>query len=145
MSAPIPKELEVAYLDSESWDGRMHDRFRWLREHDPVHWSDKDGIWLVTRYRDVEWVSKHQDPFSSAQGVRPSTPTKIGLIDEGEPHHGQPNLHDRCVQLHPAANHRPNHGQLRPNLLFQVDLDLFHVCRGAHHKANAIYLGGGAG
>jgi cytochrome P450 family 142 subfamily A polypeptide 1 len=67
----------------------MPARLRWLRENDPVHWSEKDGLWLVTRFADVAFVSKRQDLFTSAEGVRPGNPVKIGLIDEAEPRHGQ--------------------------------------------------------
>jgi cytochrome P450 family 142 subfamily A polypeptide 1 len=66
----------------------MRERFRWLREHDPVYWSEKDRLWVVTKHDDVEYVSKHQEVFTSAEGVRP-LPLKIGLIDEAEPRHGQ--------------------------------------------------------
>ena len=27
--------------------------YAWLREHDPVHWSESLGGWLITRYEDV--------------------------------------------------------------------------------------------
>ena len=82
-------DVDVAYLGSENWDGRMIERLRWLREHDPVHWSAKDDLFLVTKYEDVAFVSKHQELFTSALGVRPSNPAKIGLIDEAEPRHTQ--------------------------------------------------------
>ncbi len=80
-------EIDVAYLGSENWDAQMTERLRWLRENDPVHWSEPDDLWLVTKYEDVVYASKHQEIFSSALGVRPSNPAKIGLIDEGEPRH----------------------------------------------------------
>ncbi len=82
-------DVNVEYLASASWNGDMPARLRWLRENDPVHWSEKDGLWLVTRFADVSYVSKHQELFSSAEGVRPGNAIKIGLIDEGEPRHGQ--------------------------------------------------------
>ena len=82
-------DLDISYLASESWDSSMAERTRWLREHDPVHWCEKDGLWVVTRFEDVAYVSKHQDLFTSAQGVRPNNPVQLGLIDEGEPHHTQ--------------------------------------------------------
>jgi cytochrome P450 family 142 subfamily A polypeptide 1 len=82
-------DVDVEYLGSASWDERMPERLRWLREHDPVRWSERDGLWLVTKYHDVASVSKDQDTFTSAQGVRPGNPAKIGLIDEGEPRHTQ--------------------------------------------------------
>jgi cytochrome P450 family 142 subfamily A polypeptide 1 len=37
----------------------------------------------------VSYVSKHQELFTSEHGVRPRNPAKLGLIDEGEPRHGQ--------------------------------------------------------
>jgi cytochrome P450 family 142 subfamily A polypeptide 1 len=83
----VSPDVDVAYTASESWDGRMLDRLRWLRENDPVYWSEKDRCWVVTRYEDVAWVSKHQELFTSALGVRPNSGVRIGLIDEGEPRH----------------------------------------------------------
>ena len=80
--------MEVSLLDSKSWDESMPEHLRWLRENDPVHWSEIDGLWVVSRYEDVSYVSKHQELFTSAEGVRPTLPVKIGLIDEGEPRHG---------------------------------------------------------
>ena len=82
-------DVDVPYLASSSWDARMHDRLRWLRENAPVRWSEADGLWLVTRFADVTYVSKHQEIFTSAEGVRPGYGVKIGLIDEAEPRHGQ--------------------------------------------------------
>ena len=80
-------DVDVSYLAPESWDEQMPERFRWLRENDPVRWSEPDGLWLVSRFEDVAYVSKHQELFTSAHGVRPGTPAKIGLIDEAEPRH----------------------------------------------------------
>ena len=82
-------DVRVPYLQPESWDSTMPERLRWLRENEPVYWSEPDNLWVLTKYADVENVSKHQEIFTSAQGVRPGTPAKIGLIDEGEPRHAQ--------------------------------------------------------
>jgi cytochrome P450 family 142 subfamily A polypeptide 1 len=82
-------DLDISFMASENWDARMPERTRWLREHDPVHWSEKDQLWVLTRFEDVSYVSKHQDLFTSAHGVRANNPVNIGLIDEGEPHHGE--------------------------------------------------------
>lgn len=80
-------DVKVAYLDSRNWDASMHDRMRWLRCNDPVHWSEPDQLWVLTRYADISAVSKDQDLFTSAHGVRPGNPTKLSLIDEAEPRH----------------------------------------------------------
>ena len=82
-------DVDISYIDSTNWvEADMRERFRWLRENDPIYWSEKDELWVVTRHDDVEYISKHQEIFTSAHGVRPMD-VKIGLIDEGEPRHGQ--------------------------------------------------------
>jgi cytochrome P450 family 142 subfamily A polypeptide 1 len=82
--------VDVPYLASETWiESDMRERFRWLRNNDPVHWSEKDQIWIVTRFEDVAYCSKHQELFTSAEGVLEGLPVKLGLIDEAEPRHTQ--------------------------------------------------------
>jgi len=80
-------DVNVAFLDPATWDASVHERMRWLRRNDPVHWSEKDGCWIVSKYEDVAHVSKDQGLFSSAHGVRLGNAPRIGLIDEGEPRH----------------------------------------------------------
>ncbi|MAG30996.1 MAG: hypothetical protein CL908_08910 [Deltaproteobacteria bacterium] len=83
-------DIDIAYLDSKNWiDEEMHERFRWLRQHDPIHWSEKDDVWVISRFEDVARISKDQKLFTSGQGVRPGLDVKLGLIDEEEPRHGQ--------------------------------------------------------
>jgi cytochrome P450 family 142 subfamily A polypeptide 1 len=82
-------DVNVEFLTAKTWDEAMPERMRWLRENDPVHWSEKDQLWLVAKFDDVTAVSKDQDLFTSAQGVRPGNPAKLGLIDEAEPRHSQ--------------------------------------------------------
>jgi cytochrome P450 family 142 subfamily A polypeptide 1 len=82
--------VDVNYLDSNTWvEQDMRERFRWLRENDPVYWSEKDQVWVITKYEDVVFCSKHQELFTSAEGVLAGNPVKLGLIDEGEPRHAQ--------------------------------------------------------
>jgi len=81
-------DIDVPYLAAPSWDPRMKDRLRWLQDNEPVYWSEADGLWVVTRFADISYVSKHQELFTSAEGVRPALGTKLGLIDEAEPRHG---------------------------------------------------------
>ena len=83
-------DLDVAFTDSKNWiESDMRPRMAWLRHNSPVHWSETDQLWLISKFEDVSYVSKHQEIFTSGLGVRPSTDTKIGLIDEEEPRHGQ--------------------------------------------------------
>jgi cytochrome P450 family 142 subfamily A polypeptide 1 len=82
-------DANVAFLDPATWDASIHERMRWLRRNDPVHWSEKDGCWILSKYADVALVSKDQALFTSAFGVRLGNAPKIGLIDEAEPRHGK--------------------------------------------------------
>ena len=82
-------EIQTEFLASVSWDETMPERLRWLRRHEPVHWSEKDQLWVVTRFEHVVEVSKDQDRFTSAEGTRPNNPVRLALIDEGEPRHGE--------------------------------------------------------
>lgn len=36
-----------------------------LRDADPVHWNEKYELWLVTRYDDLVWLTRHPELFSS--------------------------------------------------------------------------------
>jgi len=82
-------DVQVDFLASTTWDDTMAERMRWLREHDPVHWSEVNQLWVVSRYADVAYVSMHHKIFCSGHGVRPGNPTRIGLIDEDDPRHTQ--------------------------------------------------------
>lgn len=66
-------------------DGIPHDWFRWLREHDPVFWHAEPpesgpGFWAVTRYREVQQVSRDPATFSAwRQGVFLPDPDDVSL------------------------------------------------------------------
>jgi len=37
-----------------------------IRSVDPVHWNEKYNLWVLTRYEDVVWCTRHNELFSSA-------------------------------------------------------------------------------
>jgi cytochrome P450 family 142 subfamily A polypeptide 1 len=83
-------EIDVDFSHSSSWNHEMQDRMRWIRENEPVFWSEKTNCFIVSRYDDVVTVSKDNKLFCSGQGVLPDPRiTNIGMIDEDEPHHGE--------------------------------------------------------
>ncbi|MBJ22281.1 MAG: hypothetical protein CL933_22960 [Deltaproteobacteria bacterium] len=41
---------------------------RWLRDHDPVHWDERNGFWLLTRYDDVRRLAKDNERFTNGPG-----------------------------------------------------------------------------
>jgi cytochrome P450 family 142 subfamily A polypeptide 1 len=88
-SNPRGIDLNVDYLEADAWDETMRDRMRWLRENDPVHWSERSRLWVVSKFEDVNYVSKNHQLFCSGGGVRPGSAVKLPLIDEDEPRHTQ--------------------------------------------------------
>jgi len=79
----------IDILDAQNWGPDMHERFRWLRDNDPVHWDAKNAIWAIAKHADVTYVSKHHEIFCSGEGTRPNMPTKLSIVDMDEPRHGQ--------------------------------------------------------
>ena len=52
--------------------GNFHAAFTALRREDPVHWNreaDGPGFWALTKYEDVEYVSKNPGLFGSAREI----------------------------------------------------------------------------
>lgn len=46
-----------------------YEEYRWLRDEHPLYYSERYGIYAVSRYDDVRTVSRDWETFSSAQGV----------------------------------------------------------------------------
>ena len=54
-----------------------------LRDEDPVHWNELYELWVITRYDDLVWLTRHHELFSSAvfrNDPRPAYPA----IDESD-------------------------------------------------------------
>ena len=57
--------------------------FGHMRETDPVHWNVNYDLWLVTRYDDLVWLTRHPELFSSEVFKRdPKAP--YPAIDESD-------------------------------------------------------------
>lgn len=79
-------------------DGIPHTAFRAIREHDGLVWNPDSasgsGFWSVGRYRDVAFVSRNEDVFSSAAGHiqifdidEDALPHRASMIDMDPPQH----------------------------------------------------------
>lgn len=83
-------DIDIDFGHADSFNEQMLERLRWLRENDPVYWSEKTDNFIIARYEDVVHVSKNNQIFCSGEGVLPGRfDTKIGMIDEDEPRHGE--------------------------------------------------------
>jgi cytochrome P450 len=75
---PSPERPRIELLDPKSFaNGQPHDAFRWLREHDPVHWHAEPGgpgYFAVTRYEDVRTVGRDPERFSSVPTIMIADP-----------------------------------------------------------------------
>jgi cytochrome P450 len=68
--------VAIDLSDDETFRGGFpHDRFRWLRQHDPVSWHDPtdrtpdgEGFWVVTRHADISTVLRDPVTYSSDRG-----------------------------------------------------------------------------
>jgi len=68
---------EVLVAERDLWEhGPPHELFAQLRARCPVHWTsrlteypDEAGFWSVTRFDDVQAVSRDWQTYSSAQGI----------------------------------------------------------------------------
>lgn len=63
---------EINLLDRQIYtDGSYLDRFRWLRDNDPVSWHEHPngrGFWNIVRYDDVSFAARSPEIFSSETG-----------------------------------------------------------------------------
>jgi cytochrome P450 len=70
--------MQIDLLSPERFvGGQPHDQFRWLRQHDPVHWHaepDGPGFWAVTRYADVWAVDRDFATYSSEPTIMIADP-----------------------------------------------------------------------
>jgi cytochrome P450 len=70
--------MQIDLLSPERFaGGQPHDQFRWLRQHDPVHWHEEPngrGFWAVTRYADVWAVDRDFQTYSSEPTIMITDP-----------------------------------------------------------------------
>jgi cytochrome P450 family 142 subfamily A polypeptide 1 len=91
MSAAVPP-FDVDALDPTLYvRGVAHDVFRWIRENDPVHWDDKNELWVISKYDDLSYVERHPELFCSGQGVRPAGggADNLSIVSMDDPEHAR--------------------------------------------------------
>lgn len=81
-----------------------------LRETDPIHWNARSELWVITRHKDLVWLVRHHELFSSAVIASdrrppwpPIDPEDRGLFEEVR--------HFRSDQL--VEQDRPAHTTMR--------------------------------
>lgn len=66
-SLQIAPEISATLIDPSAYaDNRIHDAYRWLREHQPVGLATPNGydpFWVITRHADIQFVARNNDLF----------------------------------------------------------------------------------
>src|SRR5262245_58912634 len=79
-----PQDIDV--LDPRFYDDPW-EAYRWLRANSPLWWDARNELWVVSRHEDVSHISRHQELYSAAQGVRPKVAAPMSLISMDDPEH----------------------------------------------------------
>src|SRR3954451_6219121 len=80
----------VDLLDPALYDGEPSDTYRWLRQHDPVHWDPVNQLWGISRHADIVAIERNPLLWSSAAGTRPAMTyeqSTTSMIDHDNPRH----------------------------------------------------------
>ena len=79
---PFPIDTMDPRFYDDPWDG-----YRWLRQNAPLWWDERNEMWIVSRHEDVSHISRHQERYSAAQGVRPKITVPMSIISMDDPEH----------------------------------------------------------
>ena len=78
-------------FDIDILDPRLYDdpweAYRWLRRNAPIWWDERNQLYVVSRHEDVSHISRHQELYSAAQGVRPKVAAPMSIISMDDPEH----------------------------------------------------------
>ena len=73
-------------LDPFLYSGDPWPVYRRLRDESPVY-RDRNGLWCISRYRDVLDIEKNTSLYSSANGSRPFIEMSVSMINKDDPFH----------------------------------------------------------
>ncbi|MEQ1786600.1 MAG: cytochrome P450, partial [Acidimicrobiales bacterium] len=85
MTAP-PPPCAIDVLDPRFYDDPW-EAYRWLRAHSPIHWDERNELWVISRHADVTHVSRNHELYSAADGVRPRVAAPMSIISMDDPEH----------------------------------------------------------
>ncbi len=85
-AAQATPPFEIDILDPRFYDDPW-EAYRWLRTNAPLWWDARNEMWVVSRHEDVSHISRHQELYSAAQGVRPKVAAPMSIISMDDPEH----------------------------------------------------------
>jgi cholest-4-en-3-one 26-monooxygenase len=78
--------FDIDVLDPRFYDDPW-EAYRWLRANAPLWRDARNEMWVVSRHEDVSHISRHQELYSAAQGVRPKVAAPMSIISMDDPEH----------------------------------------------------------
>ena len=82
VTPPFPIDVLDPRFYDDPWDG-----YRWLRNNAPIWWDADNELWVISKHEDVSHISRHQELYSAAQGVRPKVAAPMSIISMDDPEH----------------------------------------------------------
>jgi cytochrome P450 family 142 subfamily A polypeptide 1 len=87
----LAEKTHAPPFDIDVLDPRFYDhpweKYRWLRAHAPIWWDARNELWAISRHEDLSHISRHQELYSAAQGVRPKVAAPMSIISMDDPEH----------------------------------------------------------
>jgi cholest-4-en-3-one 26-monooxygenase len=83
---PASTDREIDILDPRLYDDPW-ETYAWLRENAPVYYDATNDLYVVSRHEDVSAISRNQERYSAAEGVRPNVPAVMSIISMDDPEH----------------------------------------------------------
>jgi cytochrome P450 family 142 subfamily A polypeptide 1 len=77
----------IDLIDGAFYGGDPYPAFAWMRANQPVYHDAANGIWGITKHRDIKDISKNPVDFINGGGIRPDMGPLPMMIDMDAPLH----------------------------------------------------------
>jgi cholest-4-en-3-one 26-monooxygenase len=82
-----PVNPAIDLLEGRFYIDDPHPKYAWMREHAPVYFDERNGVWGFASYAAVLGASREPARFSNAGGIRPDNGPLPMMIDMDDPEH----------------------------------------------------------
>lgn len=81
--------MQFDILDPNLYAGDPFPIYHWLRHNAPVYRDERTRLWILSKYKDIESVSRNPAVFCSGQGVLADSDHPVSIITMDDPRHAQ--------------------------------------------------------
>lgn len=78
---------DIDLVDGSFYVDDPHEKYTWMREHAPVYFDARNGVWGIASYAALLAMEKDPGTFSNAGGIRPDGGPIAMMIDMDDPEH----------------------------------------------------------